>query len=161
VPVPVLVSVARKLGHQAWFARLFKWSVPLDRWIGKLTKGKVVGYGVLPTLLITTTGRRSGQPRVNPLLYMPDGDAFIVVGSNWGQAQHPAWALNLLANPLAAVAVDGKHFPVRATLATGTERDRLWELVVTGWPAYETYVKRAGGRTIKIFQLERTAGPSH
>jgi deazaflavin-dependent oxidoreductase (nitroreductase family) len=163
VPVPVLTAlapIARTLGHQRWFATFFRLTVPLDRALGSLTRGKIIGFGVLPTMLITTTGRRSGQPRVTPLLYTPDGDAYLVVGSNWGQAHQPAWALNLIANPLATANVGGERVTLRATLASGAERDRLWRLALAGWPAYETYVKRAGGREIKVFRLERTDSPS-
>jgi deazaflavin-dependent oxidoreductase (nitroreductase family) len=152
----VLTKLAQKVGGARWFARTRRVFVPADRLIGRLTGGRVVALGVVPSLLLTTTGRRSGQPRTTPLLYVPDGDAFVVVGSNWGQAHHPAWALNLLANPAARVNVRGAEIAVRARLATGAERDRLWRLVVTAWPPYESYLKRAGGREIRVFRLERT-----
>lgn len=127
--------------------------VPLDRVVGRLTRGRVVALGLVPSLVITTTGRRSGQPRSNPLLYVPDGDAYVVVGSNWGQQHQPAWALNLLAQPNAEVDVAGRRLPVRAEMATGPERERLWRVLVAEWPAYEAYVERAGGREIRIFRL--------
>lgn len=128
--------------------------VPVDRLVGRLTRGRVIALGLIPSLVITTTGRRSGRPRSNPLLYVPDGDAFVVTGSNWGQSDQPAWALNLMADPRATVAVRGRRIRVRAQLASGPERDRLWRLLVTEWPAYETYVERAGGRDIHVFRLE-------
>lgn len=112
--------------------------------------------GLIPSLVITTIGRRSGKPRSNPLLYVPDGDAYVVIGSNWGQTQQPAWSLNLLAEPTAEVDVRGRRIPVRAVLATGAERDRLWQLLVTEWPAYRAYVERAGDREIRVFRLEPT-----
>ena len=113
----------------------------------------MVALGIAPSLIITTTGRRSGQPRSNPLLYARDGDAFVVIGSNWGQTQHPAWALNLLADPAATVTLGGARVPVRATLAEGAERERLWRLLLAEWPAYQTYGERAGGRDLRIFRL--------
>ena len=107
----------------------------------------------MPSLILTTTGRRSGQPRRNPLLYVRDGDAFVVIGSNWGKNRQPAWSLNLLADPRATVTIGGRHLPVEARVATGAERERLWGLLLAEWPAYETYVERAGGRDIRVFRL--------
>jgi len=103
---------------------------------------------------LTTTGRRTGRERTNPLLYAVDGDAFIVVGSNWGQQQHPAWSSNLLADPDAVVTLGGQRIPVRATRVEGTERERLWELMRSLWPAYAQYEERSG-RHIRVFRLER------
>ena len=145
--------MTRKLGHRRWFSRAVPLMVPLDRLIGRLTRGRVLALGLVPSLLITTTGRKSRQPRQNPLLYVRDGDAFVVIGSNWGKTAQPAWALNLLADPAATVTLKGAEIPVRATLATGAERERLWRLLVAAWPAYETYVERAGGRDIRVFRL--------
>lgn len=119
----------------------------------------MVALGLLPSLVITTTGRRSGKPRSNPLLYVPDGDAYVVIGSNWGQAHQPSWALNLLATPSAEIDIKGRRIPVRADPADGAERDRLWQLLVTEWPAYQTYVQRSGGREIRIFRLVPAARP--
>jgi deazaflavin-dependent oxidoreductase (nitroreductase family) len=151
------MSIARWLSRQAWFGQSFRWLVPIDLAVARLTRGRVVTFGAIPALLLTTTGRRSGQPRTTPLLYVPDGDAYVVAGSNWGQAHHPGWALNLCADPLATATVDGRRTPVRATRAAGPERERLWTLLVRTWPAYETYQQRADGREIMLFRLERTA----
>ncbi|MEH1054019.1 nitroreductase family deazaflavin-dependent oxidoreductase [Micromonospora sp. CPCC 206171] len=155
----VLGTLTRRLGHHAWFGATMRLLVPADRVVGRLTRGRVVALGLIPSLVITTTGRRSGQPRSNPLLYVPDGDAYVVIGSNWGQQHQPGWAMNLLAEPNAEVDVKGRRFAVRAEVATGAERDRLWSLLVTEWPAYRTYVERAGGREIRIFRLVPTGGP--
>ncbi|HEY0697805.1 MAG TPA: nitroreductase/quinone reductase family protein [Micromonospora sp.] len=146
--------LALRLGHRRWFATVGRALVPVDRLVGRLTRGRVVALGLIPSLVLTTTGRRSGQPRSNPLLYVRDGDAFVVVGSNWGQAQQPGWVLNLLADPTATVDVSGRRVPVRAALVTGEERDRLWRLLVASWPAYQTYLTRAGGRQLRVFRLE-------
>jgi deazaflavin-dependent oxidoreductase (nitroreductase family) len=151
----VLNSIARWLSRQRWFARFFRWVVPVHRAIARLTGGRFVGYGVVPAMLLTTTGRRSGRPRTSPLLFARDGDGYVVTGSNWGQGQHPAWALNLRADPLATATVDGRRIPVRASLASGAERERLWAQMVGVWPPYETYRRRAGDRAIMVFRLER------
>ncbi len=149
-----IADLARRLGHKRWFARLFRMLVPLDRALGRVTKGRVVALNLdgLPSMLITTTGRVSGEPRTNPLLYVRDGDGYVVIGSNWGQPNHPAWSANLLADPLATVTLDGRRIPVRATLGTGAERERLLGLLLVMWPAYQTYIERAG-RQIRIFRL--------
>lgn len=149
-----LQRIARVLGHRRWFARTARFLVPADRLIARLTRGRVVAFGVMPSLIITTTGRRSGQPRTNPLLYVRDGAGFVVIGSNWGQPHQPAWVLNLLADPAATITVEGRQIAVRARLAGPAERDRLWRLLVTTWPAYQTYLDRADGRELRIFRLE-------
>lgn len=112
-----------------------------------------LGLRELPSMLLTTTGRRTGQPRTQPLLYAPDGDGYVVIGSNWGQQRQPAWALNLVADPRASVAVGGRRLAVRAHLATGAERERLLALLLAMWPAYETYRQRAGARELMVFRL--------
>jgi deazaflavin-dependent oxidoreductase (nitroreductase family) len=150
----MITDLVRRLGHRTWFARAARVLVPADRLVGRLTRGRVVALGLLPSLVITTTGRRSGRPRANPLLYVRDREAYVVVGSNWGQPHQPAWALNLLADPRASVTVGGRTRRVRATVATGAERDRLWRLLVAAWPAYETYARRAAHRDIKLFRLD-------
>jgi len=109
-------------------------------------------------MLLTTTGRRSGLPRAQPLLCTPDGDGYVVVASNWGQRHHPAWSANLIAEPRARALVDGREFDVVATLAEGPERDRLWSLVTRIWPGYDDYARRAG-RPIRVFRLAPSPQP--
>ena len=154
-----ITSLARRLGARRWFARVGRALVPVDRLVGRVTRGRVVALGLreLHCLMLTTTGRRSGRPRANPLLYAVEGDAFVVVGSNWGQAHHPAWSGNLLADPDAVVTLAGRDIPVRAVLTEGAERDRLWGLMRDLWPAYSAYAQRAG-RDIRVFRLERRDG---
>jgi deazaflavin-dependent oxidoreductase (nitroreductase family) len=153
-----LSSFARRIGGTRIFSRIGRAYVPLDRLLGRLTRGRFVALGQrdLPSLLITTTGRTSGKPRTNPLLYARDGDGFVVIGSNWGQAHHPGWSANLLANPYATINVRGAQIRVRAQLAEGAERERLRELLLRVWPAYAVYEQRAAGRTLRIFRLQRT-----
>lgn len=154
-----LVSQVRVLGHRRWFARIGRILVPVDRALGRITKGRFVALGLreLPTLLLTTTGGKSGKPRTSPLLYAQDGDAFVVIGSNWGQEHQPAWSSNLLAHPDATITVGGQRIRVHATRATGAERDRLLALLLALWPAYATYQQRAGVRDIRVFRLDRIA----
>ncbi|MBL7255434.1 nitroreductase family deazaflavin-dependent oxidoreductase [Actinoplanes sp. LDG1-01] len=130
--------------------------MPLDRRLIRLAKGRfsVVGWRTAPaTLLLTTTGRKSGLPRERPVLYARDGDAFVVIGSNWGQDHHPSWSVNLLANPAATITIGGETTPVRAMLVDGAERERLWPLLLRVWPAFRDYDARAA-RTLRVFRLE-------
>lgn len=107
-----------------------------------------------PLCFLTTTGRRSGEPRTVPLLWVPgDSGSVVVIGSNWGRKSHPAWALNLDAEPAATVAVDGVERPVRARRASGEERERYWARAREVWPGYDGYSRRAG-REIRVYVLE-------
>jgi deazaflavin-dependent oxidoreductase (nitroreductase family) len=144
------------MGATRWFAATCRQVVPLDRWVFRRTRGRVsvLGAGwLVPTLSLTTTGRRTGQPREQPLVYIRDGADYVVIGSNWGQRHQPAWSANLLANPRASVLVAGARVPVLATLVVGEGRDELWQRLVQIWPAYTAYVGRAGQRDIRLFRL--------
>jgi deazaflavin-dependent oxidoreductase (nitroreductase family) len=143
----------RAVGDNSWFTPAAKAVVPLDRAVSRLTKGRVVALGMTPSLLLTTTGRRSGQPRSVPLQYLREGDGFVVVGSNWGQQGNPHWVHNLLAKPEAVVTVGGRDVPVRAEEADGAERQAYWDRLVEQWPGYRGYEATAGNRKIRIFRL--------
>jgi len=116
-----------------------------------------VGYmwrkGV-PTLILTTTGRRSGKPHSTPLILGQDGAAYVVVASKGGAARHPAWYLNLVDHPEVDVQVKADRFRARARSAEGEERARLWNLMAGVWPAYAGYQKRTE-RQIPVVVLER------
>lgn len=146
-------SFIARLGGQPWFAAVARRLVPLDRFVGRATRGRVVALGMAPSLMITTTGRRSGQPRRNPLLYVRDGDGYVVVGSNWGQRHLPAWVFNLRHTPAAVLTVGGRDVPVTAAEVTGDEYARLWRKLTAVWPGYEAYRERAGGRDLPVFVL--------
>src|SRR5690348_3056894 len=94
--------------------------------------GGLIGHrlGRLRALLLTTTGRRSGLPRVTPITYLPDGSTFVLVASNYGSARDPLWWGNLQAHPEATVQVGRKRLRVHATQADATDRARLWPMVV-------------------------------
>lgn len=125
-------------------------NVPLYRLSGGRIGGRV-GRG--PVLLLTTTGRRSGQPRTAPVLYLADGDRYVVINTNGGNAKTPAWSLNLRANPEAEVEVGRARRKVRARLAEGEEREDLWRRHMeqySGWDYYESKLDREVG----VFVLE-------
>ncbi len=144
----------QRLGHRRWFAALGRRMVPVDRWLERRTGGRltIVGHNAVPQLLLTTTGRKTGQARTTPLLYARVDDEWVVTASNWGLPNHPAWSSNLIADPDACIEVGGRRIDVRATLASGDERDRLWAAVIRVWPAYDTYTERSG-REIRVFRL--------
>jgi deazaflavin-dependent oxidoreductase (nitroreductase family) len=103
-------------------------------------------------LLLTTTGRRSGEPRTLPLAYLADGDALVIVASNAGQSRHPAWFHNLRAEPHARVRVGREVYDVRAEVADAAERERLWPLLTAYNPPYAAY-ERKTERTIPVVLL--------
>jgi deazaflavin-dependent oxidoreductase (nitroreductase family) len=106
------------------------------------------------TLILTTTGRRSGAERRNALIYGRHGDDYLVVASKGGADEPPAWYLNLEANPEVQVQVLGDRFTARARTATPEERPGLWRTMTAEWPAYDEY-QRKTKREIQVVILER------
>ena len=151
-----VTATVRRLGRTRWFARLGRATSGLDRWLHTRSRGRlsVLGRPTLPHLVLTTTGRTSGQPREAVLLYAVDGDGWVVIGSNWGQERHPAWSGNLLADPHATVTVAGVATPVVATLADADERARLLPTLLAVWPGYDDYAGRTD-RELRVFRLAR------
>jgi deazaflavin-dependent oxidoreductase (nitroreductase family) len=105
-------------------------------------------------LLLTTTGRTSGEPRTTPLIHRTDGDRWVVVASKGGAPEHPDWYKNLLADPQATIEVQDDTVPVVATAAEGEERARLWSAMTEVWPAYDDY-KAKTDREIPVVVLTR------
>jgi deazaflavin-dependent oxidoreductase (nitroreductase family) len=105
-----------------------------------------------PTLLLTTTGRRSGVARTAPLIFGRDGDDFLVVASVGGMPNHPAWYLNLQADPAAHIQVKGDRHDVTARTAGDDEKPRLWRIVNEVWPNYDVYQERTD-RVIPVVVL--------
>ena len=108
------------------------------------------------TLLLTTFGRRSGQPTTTPLIYENAGDDYVVVASKGGAPVHPGWYRNLTNNPTVEVQVKDEVFKAHARTATGDERERLWKLAAQQWPDYDAYQTRTE-REIPVVVLEREA----
>jgi deazaflavin-dependent oxidoreductase (nitroreductase family) len=110
---------------------------------GHLFDATIAGVpGLVPCLLLTTTGRRSGEKRTSPLFYGTAGDAYVLIGSKGGADTHPGWYLNLLANPTAEVQVGKEQFTIRARVATGKEREQLFEQMAQMAPPYRDYQKK-------------------
>lgn len=112
------------------------------------------GPGVLPTLLLTTIGRKSGEPRPLPLIYGEAGDSYVIVASKGGMPKHPIWFLNLEAQPECDLMVGPKAVRARARVAEGEEREKLWKHMVEIYPPYEDYKKSAGDRVIPVVVLD-------
>ena len=107
-----------------------------------------------PTLLLTTTGRKTGKPYTTPLIYGQDGNRYMVVGSWGGAPKHPQWYLNLVANPEIEVQVAADRFKARATTATGEEKTRLWQIMAAIYPNYDVFQKQTQ-RQIPVVIIER------
>jgi deazaflavin-dependent oxidoreductase (nitroreductase family) len=108
------------------------------------------------TLLLTTTGRKSGEPRTTPLIYEQDGDKYVIVASKGGAPEHPGWYANLEKDPQVELQVKGDVFPARARTAQGEERERLWKLAAQQWPDYDAYQQKTD-REIPVVVLERSS----
>ena len=106
----------------------------------------------MPTLLLTTTGNKTGLRRRTALIYAKDGATYLVVASNGGSAGPPAWYRNLDADPHVHVQVGAEEFDATARTATGEERERLWPLAAEVWPAYDEYQTRTA-RQIPVVVL--------
>jgi deazaflavin-dependent oxidoreductase (nitroreductase family) len=150
----VFARFMRRLGATRFFARVApKVAPPLDRFVHRISGGRWhVADSFLPTLMLTSTGRRSGQARQQPLAYVAHDGGWVVVGTNFGQDHHPAWTHNLLATPTATVEVAGRTADVEARLLDGPDRDRAWRAFVEMWPAYELYLERSH-REPRMFHL--------
>jgi deazaflavin-dependent oxidoreductase (nitroreductase family) len=105
-------------------------------------------------LLLTTTGRKSGEQRTTPLIHRADGDRWVIVASKGGAPDDPGWYKNLAADSEAMIQVKDQEIPVQASVAEGDERDRLWSAMTEVWPAYDDYAKRTD-REIPVVVLSR------
>ena len=107
-------------------------------------------------LLLTTKGRKSGEPRTKPLIYEQDGDRYVIVASKGGAPAHPGWYENLSKEPNVELQVKDDVFAARASTAEGEERERLWKLANTVWKHYDEYQQQTD-REIPVVVLERAS----
>ncbi|UUN27502.1 nitroreductase family deazaflavin-dependent oxidoreductase [Streptomyces sp. FIT100] len=156
--MPLGVRLVQKVSSTRAFAKVAPHVVPaMDRAVHRLTRGKVLlSAQMLPGVVLTARGARSGLPRRTPLACMPEDGAatWLLVGSNFGRTGHPAWTGNLLAHPDAEVSWKRRDIPVRARLLAGTEREEAWRALLDFWPPYATYQARVE-REIRVFRLTR------
>ncbi|MET9219728.1 nitroreductase family deazaflavin-dependent oxidoreductase [Streptomyces sp. NPDC088197] len=151
----VLGRSVQKVSATRAFAKIAPHVVPvMDSAVHRLTGGRfLVSASLLPGVVLTATGARSGLPRRTPLACMPeDGGTLVLVGSNFGRPGHPAWSANLLAHPDAVVSGRGRDLQVTASLLTGDDRAAAWKALVAFWPPYAVYASRVT-REIRVFRL--------
>ncbi|MEU0949033.1 nitroreductase/quinone reductase family protein [Streptomyces canus] len=150
--------VVQRVSSTRGFAKVAPHVIPaLDRAVHRITRGRVLlSAQMLPGVVLTSTGARSGLPRRTPLACMPEepGRTWILIGSNFGREGHPGWTANLLAHPDAEVSWKGADIPVTATLLTGEERAAVWKTALAFWPPYATYQARIE-REIRLFRIVR------
>ncbi len=167
------VKLIRRISSTRAFARVAPHVIPvLDRAVHRLSGGRtMLSTRLLPGVVLTSTGARSGQPRRTPLACLPEEgrespesregregregrESWLLAGSNFGRPGHPAWTGNLRRNPEAWISYRGRDVPVRARQLEGDERERAWRELLRCWPPYAAYQSRTE-RRIRIFRLER------
>ena len=150
-----LLDVARKPAVTKVMSRILP---AVDKGVRSLTGGKVTSTAqwLMPTLVLHSTGRKSGQPREHTLTYVrDDAGRPCLVGTNFGGDNHPAWSYNLLANPDAAIEVDGELQKVTAVPLSAEEQAPLWPEFDAVYAGYSSYRERIGGqREIRMFRLD-------
>ena len=133
---------------------LFKLFMQLQVALFRLTNGKLgASMRGMPVLLLTTVGRKTKQVRTTPLIYIRDGDTYVITASNNGSDKNPSWLYNLKASPQAILEVPGKQIQAVAEVATPAERERLWPQLVAQAPFFEGY-RKGTSRTIPIVVLK-------
>ncbi|WP_419667091.1 nitroreductase family deazaflavin-dependent oxidoreductase [Streptomyces sp. 2-1] len=160
------VRIVQRVSSTPAFAKVAPHLIPaMDRAVHRLTRGKVLlSAQMLPGVILTARGAKSGLPRRTPLACMPEGGkgregtSWILIGSNFGRTDHPAWTANLLAHPDAEVNWKGRDIPVTAQLLRGEERDTVWKALLEFWPPYATYQARVE-REIRLFRIVRREAP--
>jgi deazaflavin-dependent oxidoreductase (nitroreductase family) len=154
-----LTALTRRLSTTKAFADVYRRIGPkIDPTLIKVRDGRFLAglYG-FPFCTLHTTGAKSGQPRQSPLLYVRDGDDVMLLGTNFGQAKHPAWTANLLAHPDAAVEVGPVRLAVRAELVDDQTHERLFPSFVAVYPGYADYLGRREGLAPRMFRLRAVA----
>jgi deazaflavin-dependent oxidoreductase (nitroreductase family) len=127
----------------------------LNAWAYRVSGGRLGGtFDRAPVLLLHHVGRKSGEARVAPLIYLPDGDDLVIVASFGGSTQNPAWFHNLRAQPETVIEVGREKRPVVAHVADEAERARLWPELTKLYPSFDNYQARTDGREIPLVVLK-------
>lgn len=153
-PGPV-TRLFRRIGRTSAFSRVYRVVGPvIDPRVARIRDGAVLArlYG-FPMLMLHTVGAKTGQPRESPLVFVRDGDDFVVVGTSFGQPRHPGWTANLLAQPEAVVVVGPERLHVTAEQADDGTWHRLFPRFVDIYPGYADYLSRRHGLTPRMFVL--------
>ncbi len=126
--------------NSPWVGLIIKYMAKGNAWIYRLSNGRLGGtFGKAPVALLTTTGRKTGEPRVSPLLYLREGDRVVLVASKGGSDKHPLWYLNLKANPKVSVQIKDEVLQLQARDATEAERAEYWPKLDAMYPSFGDY----------------------
>ena len=149
-------KLVRKMSTSSGFRKIGpKVIPPMDRAAYKITRGRyLMSAGMVPVLILTSTGQKSGLARESPLACVPEGDGWYVVGSNFARPSHPAWTGNLMAHPEAKVGFRGTTYAVDAHLLSDEEKAETWPRLVQTWPAFDDY-RQITDRNLRVFRLTR------
>jgi deazaflavin-dependent oxidoreductase (nitroreductase family) len=161
---PAVLHAVRSVIAPLTRTRLFRLIGPrvmpvLERLLRRVTGGRVQASGLLiPTLVLHSTGARSGTMHDSVLMYTPDGRGrAIIAGTSFAQKRHPGWVYNLAAHPDASITVRGRQLRVHATRIPDSEVDAAWRRIERQWPGYRGY-ERDSGRTVRLFLLQPVRG---
>lgn len=150
----LLTPLAVRIGSLPWMPKLLPQIVFVDKSLQRLSRGRVTLLDVagLPNLALTVPGRKSGIPRMTPLLCVPHDGGWLIAGSYFGGQKTPVWVGNLRATDAAQVRVGGRTVPVRWREVEDADRAAVWEVMLRTWPNFALYEKRTE-RTIPVFHL--------
>src|ERR1700759_3222766 len=156
--------ITQRAGHGPAFAALARQLAPLDALLFKHSNGRLTilgpqGAGMPPTLLLTTTGRRSGKSLTTPVMYLTTHTVLAITSESFGQARPANWPKNLDADPRATVQIDDRARRYIARPATSEEVEQLWPGFLAIWPAHQSYLKRSGVRRMFVLEPDRNLGP--
>jgi deazaflavin-dependent oxidoreductase (nitroreductase family) len=148
------IDVMRWLGHYRWFSLFMKhFGCRVDRALIQMSRGRLSFTGSqLPTMLLTTKGRRSGKDRTVPLHYVRDGQNLVAACENFGLDAESSWPKNLAANPTARIEVGATAATYLGRPATDDEAARNMPRLLEMWPAHDTYFERSGSRQVIVFE---------
>ena len=149
--------VRRTAGIRLMAAIYIRIQVPVDRFVYRLTRGRTTlssALSGLPVVMLTTTGARTGAARTQPVLGIPDGEALVVIASNYGQPRTPAWCHNLRVDSQASVTIRGVTRPVQARELEESEGERWLARGIEMYPPFEQYRRWAAPRRLPVIRLE-------
>lgn len=155
----LLTPLAVRIGAISWIPRLLPQITRLDRGLQRFSRSRIgiLDLAGLPNIMLTVSGRISGEPRSTPLLCVHDGAYLLIAGSSFGAPRTPEWVLNLREASTALVEKSGRKIEVEAEELTFRERDRAWSLMCLVWPNFALYERRTD-RLIPVFRLTPVSG---
>jgi deazaflavin-dependent oxidoreductase (nitroreductase family) len=152
--VGIYTRMLRRIGHGRWFAIMIKHAgCRLDRTLYRVSRGRLTLAGrAMPTMLVTTRGRKTGRDRTVPVFFVRDGDRLVAACEDFGLRTTSSWPATLKAHPYATIQIGARVGRYRARPATDDEYDRNMPRLLADWPAHETYHQRTGVRQVVLFE---------